>query len=669
MQTLESLSIGINQLIQHKTQHIVVWFSRTTQLSDHVRNYLTNIEHEIYFFNYNAVSDVMALIQSLGLVKKEYKTLCRKLRFVAVRDINDLENADVVSLLDVFSGFGMVSDFAMKIFVEDDAVMAATVQLVSQFSATIFVTRERSKLISFSTWATLVSVGRKREISIEETLKFMYGITIQHLATVKELRKYVSKRVSRCKANLIRFVTFAEDNIYDETLLALRDHTDAPLLIVSSDPHCRDISEGIYNYPRVKCVFDPAEIVSFGSMTQLDWCPDLSKGRLSECSLNGHLVVKSLKCRNLYPKDSNGLSDPFVIIKHHDDAFKYKSPVIRETLNPDWENYTIDWPLDCGINERIVVQVWDWDFVSNDFEGLVTFTPLEMMKEMSQNSPSLEKTFQLRPRDKKRKKSKALDLETDINTTYRKITGTITITFCLVSPCDQDMNKMIFGVPLEKSFENTFAKGVEHFTDSVMKQILKRGTSVVGVFRIPGSSSVVKSLEEEIDRTCVLDYLNEDILNLASALKLYFRTLPEPLWPNSFRAEANELYDNPDPEFAASILLQFDELSKLVWLKLLLFLHTLSKFEATTRMSSSNLSICLAPTLFISNDANPLEMLEFTKVSSGVMEFLIRSATQIISCVDCTDSGFLSFQEYVTRFQVMNRSINQSQALRLSQSQ
>jgi len=72
----------------------------------------------------------------------------------------------------------------------------------------------------------------------------------------------------------------------------------------------------------------------------------------------------------LVPCDPNGLSDPYVIIKNKNSEEKYKSKTIKETLNPDWSDYKIEWKFDCLSNGELDCMVWDWDLVgTDDFEG------------------------------------------------------------------------------------------------------------------------------------------------------------------------------------------------------------------------------------------------------------------------------------------------------------
>jgi len=79
------------------------------------------------------------------------------------------------------------------------------------------------------------------------------------------------------------------------------------------------------------------------------------------------IVLKALNGKELAPKDSNGKSDPYLIILYGNQQFKTKC--IKKTLNPVWTDQTFVIAADPNIPE-ILVECWDYDRVgTHDFMG------------------------------------------------------------------------------------------------------------------------------------------------------------------------------------------------------------------------------------------------------------------------------------------------------------
>jgi len=90
--------------------------------------------------------------------------------------------------------------------------------------------------------------------------------------------------------------------------------------------------------------------------------------------------VTVVEGKELASKDSNGLSDPFfeVSIPGFSRA-KHKSKVIKETLNPKW-NETFLFKLDNTQAGKVNITVWDWDRIgTNDFMGEIEIPLCEAM--------------------------------------------------------------------------------------------------------------------------------------------------------------------------------------------------------------------------------------------------------------------------------------------------
>ncbi|XP_005986917.1 ras GTPase-activating protein 4 [Latimeria chalumnae] len=84
------------------------------------------------------------------------------------------------------------------------------------------------------------------------------------------------------------------------------------------------------------------------------------------------LCCSVFEARDLARKDRNGASDPFVRVQYN--GRTQESSVIKKSCYPRW-NETFEFELnDSGSENRLNVEVWDWDLVGkNDFLGKVVF--------------------------------------------------------------------------------------------------------------------------------------------------------------------------------------------------------------------------------------------------------------------------------------------------------
>eukprot|EP00007_Cunea_sp_BSH-02190019_P005170 CAMPEP_0174240838 /NCGR_PEP_ID=MMETSP0417-20130205/20792_1 /TAXON_ID=242541 /ORGANISM="Mayorella sp, Strain BSH-02190019" /LENGTH=343 /DNA_ID=CAMNT_0015319999 /DNA_START=76 /DNA_END=1107 /DNA_ORIENTATION=+ len=93
--------------------------------------------------------------------------------------------------------------------------------------------------------------------------------------------------------------------------------------------------------------------------------------------VSGRLLVEIKSASNCAPKDSNGLSDPYVIGWLEDEdgnpiGKQFKTKVRRRTLNPEWGFQTKIWLRRFAV-QRLQLTVYDHDVVSaDDFMGLTS---------------------------------------------------------------------------------------------------------------------------------------------------------------------------------------------------------------------------------------------------------------------------------------------------------
>jgi len=87
------------------------------------------------------------------------------------------------------------------------------------------------------------------------------------------------------------------------------------------------------------------------------------------------IEVEIVEARDLLASDSNGFSDPYVVIEQTPGlASGAKTPIIKKTLNPVW-NFSTVLHFDMNLT-KIKFKVYDWDrFSSDDPLGSCSFSP------------------------------------------------------------------------------------------------------------------------------------------------------------------------------------------------------------------------------------------------------------------------------------------------------
>ncbi|KAK9753273.1 phosphatidylserine decarboxylase, partial [Basidiobolus ranarum] len=88
------------------------------------------------------------------------------------------------------------------------------------------------------------------------------------------------------------------------------------------------------------------------------------------------LKIQVIRARNLAPKDSNGLSDPFVVVKLQNK--KKTTKVVPKSLNPTWDT-TFEFKINMRNPPKFIqVVCWDNDFFGRDFMGQLNLSFREL---------------------------------------------------------------------------------------------------------------------------------------------------------------------------------------------------------------------------------------------------------------------------------------------------
>lgn len=78
----------------------------------------------------------------------------------------------------------------------------------------------------------------------------------------------------------------------------------------------------------------------------------------------GVLVFRLLNGKDLMPADSNGLSDPYALVRVAGSR-TWRSRVCRRTLNPNWhQEHEFEGYLADQVKKPIQIKIFDWDALS-----------------------------------------------------------------------------------------------------------------------------------------------------------------------------------------------------------------------------------------------------------------------------------------------------------------
>ncbi|KAG1327896.1 Synaptotagmin-5 [Cocos nucifera] len=96
--------------------------------------------------------------------------------------------------------------------------------------------------------------------------------------------------------------------------------------------------------------------------------------------MRGVLSVSVISAANLPAMDITGKSDPYVVVKMMKTEMRNRTRVVKESLNPIWEE-TFDFLVEDGLHDLLILEVWDHDMLKKDFIGRCIITLTRVMIE------------------------------------------------------------------------------------------------------------------------------------------------------------------------------------------------------------------------------------------------------------------------------------------------
>jgi hypothetical protein len=153
----------------------------------------------------------------------------------------------------------------------------------------------------------------------------------------------------------------------------------------------------------------------------------------------------------------------------------------------------------------------------------------------------------------------------------------------------------VFGQPLESLSLNK--NGIPGFLPRAC-QICQEFATTVGIFRLCGDHSFVQELGVILNFPSASIPPSGGVHDVTGFLKLWLRSLPEPLLTPSI---ANQYFEPGNPESALEILRHLAPLNRQCLAVLFSTLNTVLQHSAVNQMSLANMAICFTTSLLQNN--------------------------------------------------------------------
>ncbi|XP_077999313.1 rho GTPase-activating protein 24-like [Glandiceps talaboti] len=174
-------------------------------------------------------------------------------------------------------------------------------------------------------------------------------------------------------------------------------------------------------------------------------------------------------------------------------------------------------------------------------------------------------------------------------------------------------------------------KKIPTIVEQCVSFIRENGLQEEGIFRLAGRAALVKKLQEQFDTGQKPDFkaLNVDVHSVASLLKLYLRSLPEPVIPLDnypmILDTLRKLHKN-EAGGREEMIRQLAYLPRVnhSLLKFLSeFLHDVQKYESQNKMGLRNLATVFGPNIFRAKEEDSKALMENANLSHQLMLLLI----------------------------------------------
>lgn len=191
-----------------------------------------------------------------------------------------------------------------------------------------------------------------------------------------------------------------------------------------------------------------------------------------------------------------------------------------------------------------------------------------------------------------------------------------------------------FGVSIEDAIQFAGIDNVPLVVKKCIDAIESHGLNIEGIYRTSGNKTTVQQLKDTIDQkfTNYLligsnidpeNVLDADIYCIASLLKLYFASLPEPLLTQEYYQSFIETVKSTDETFIAKklhhLVFNLPDGAYFTLRAMIFHLNKVVANQATNRMTAKNIAIIWGPALLNDNSMSPQDLSYKSKVVEELM--------------------------------------------------
>ncbi|KAG2731499.1 hypothetical protein G9P44_005086 [Scheffersomyces stipitis] len=191
-----------------------------------------------------------------------------------------------------------------------------------------------------------------------------------------------------------------------------------------------------------------------------------------------------------------------------------------------------------------------------------------------------------------------------------------------------------FGVSIEDVIQYAGQDNVPYVVKKCFETIERYGLDLEGIYRTSGNKAAVQQLKDSIDQNFT-NYLligsnidgtnvhDADIVCVASLVKLYFASLPEPLLTNEYHQSFIETVKSLDETFIAKklhhLVFNLPDGAYFTLRALIFHLNRVAEHQSSNRMTAKSLAIIWGPVILNDNSMNPQDLSYKSKVVEELM--------------------------------------------------